>query len=413
MTSDTTKPGERWSDNEFLNDLRRQGDHLADECYSALKEVLGQRDFSDLFKRLNSNDEPIPEDVPDPLRAFLEQTTKLPFVDGKSVDLARIERGGRVFMTHAFPSAMVLLAKSLPEGYAAPNLSKVLRLPDNLGKRPYRRLLGVLQLIINVSARGGFTAGGKAIITIPKIRLLHAGVRHIVRKHLPDYENAYGVPVNLEDMLGTVMGFSYLVITGLRKLDVGLTDEEAEDHYYLWRVFGQMMGIHPKDEPDSGMYVPADLAEAEVFYDSFRRRHYVEASDNPDGVHLAEANLQMLNDLLPQTPLRRLGLKIVPRIFMEELIGREGCALIGIKPVRFLYAIKWFLRHLPAIWTRLWDVGDLFEPSGRLHENLSRIFFQRLINREFNGEITFLIPDTLEELHRLAGRGECRNYYAP
>ncbi len=404
MTNNNMTPRERWSNDRFLNDLRKKGDHLADECFSELKEILEERDFGNLFKTLNSNDEPLPSDVPEPLRSFFEQTTRLPFIDGEAVDLKRIEQGQKVFMTHAFPSAMVLLAKSLPEGYAAPNLSKIMCLSDNLSKRPYRRLLGVLQMVVNVSAVGGFGAGGKAIITVPKIRLIHAGIRHIVRKHLPDYESEFGVPVNLEDMLGTVMGFSYLVITGLQKLDVGLTDKEAEDFYYLWRVFAQMMGVHPENEPNTGMYVPADLAEAKVFYDSYRRRHYVEAAFNPDGVRLAKANLQMLNDLLPQTPLRRLGLKIVPRIYMEDMIGRRGCSLIGIKPVRFFYVTKLFLKHLPAIWIRLWDVGDTLDRSGHLHENLSRIFFQGLINRQFNGEITFLIPDTLEELHRLAGR---------
>lgn len=404
MTNDKTQPMERWSNDQFLNGLRQQGDQLADECFHKLKEESKGLDFSDVFKALDTNEAPLPNDAPQPLSQFFEQTAKLPSLDDKTIDLERIERGQKVFMTHAFPSAMVLLTKSLPEGYAAPNLSKVLRLSDNLSKRPYRRLLGVLQMLVNVSAVGGFEAGGKAIITIPKIRLLHAGVRHIVRKHLSDYENDYGVPVNLEDMLGTVMGFSYLIITGLQKLGVGLTDEEAEDFYYLWRVIAQMMGIHPTNEPNNSMYVPANLAEASVFYDSYRRRHFVAAVDNPDGVQLAKANLKMLSDLLPQTPLRRLGLNIVPRIFMEDLMGKEGCALVGVKPVRFLYITKWFLKSLPPIWTWLWGVGDILDPSGHLHENLSRIFFQSLINREFNGEITFLIPDTLDELRRLSAR---------
>ena len=110
----------------------------------------------------------------------------------------------------------------------------------------------------------------------------------------------------------------------------------------------------------------------------------------------------MLNDLLPQTPLRRLGLKIVPRIYAEDLIGRAGCARVGIEPVRFLFLTKWLLRRLPWLWTRLWAVVDRFDSSDSLHVNMSRVFFQSLINREFDGEITFRIPDTLEELRELA-----------
>lgn len=404
VTGDASTQTAKWSDDGFLDDLRQRGDFPADKCFSELKEALKREDFTRLFKMLNANDDPLPEDVPGCLKGFIERATKLPTIDGSPVDLERIERGQRVFMTHALPCAMVLLTKSLPEGYAAPSLSKILCLSDNLSQYPYRRLLGVLQLIVNVCAVGGFEPTGKAIITVPKIRLLHAGIRNIVRRHLPEYEKQYGVPVNFEDMLGTVMGFSHLVVVGLRQLDMGLTDEEAEELYYLWRVFAQMMGIHPRDDANNSDFVPANLSDARLFYDSYRRRHYVEAASNPDGVQLAAANLQMLNDLLPQTPLRRLGLKMVPRIYMEELIGREGCERIGIQPVRFLHLTKWFLTHLPAVWTRLWGVADAIDRSGNVHENLSRVFFQGLINRQYGGEVTFLIPDTLTELRKLAGR---------
>lgn len=417
MTKARINQRERWSDDAFLNELRRMGDPLADQCLAELDQWLvelrdssGERDeavkahWVDLLKRPLVNAEPVPYDFPEAYKRFFALTAKLPTLDGTPVDPARIERGQRVFMTHALPSAMVLLAKALPEGYAAPNLSKVLRLSDNLTEDPYRRLLGVLQMVINVSEKGAFDATGKAIITVPKIRLLHAGVRRIVQAHLPDYQTQYGVPVNLEDMLGTVMGFSYLVIVGLQRLNIGLTDPEAEDLYYLWRVFAQMMGIHPEGAPNSSLFIPADLEEAKAFYDSYRRRHYVEADSNSEGVELARANLQMLNDLLPQTPLRRLGLKIVPRIYMEQLIGKDGCSKIGVKPVRFLFLTKWFLSHVPWFWTRLWDAVDLVDRSGNLHQNLSRIFFQGLITQGTGGEITWTVPRTLTDLREMVER---------
>ncbi|WP_447970021.1 oxygenase MpaB family protein [Nitrospira sp. M1] len=391
----------QWSDDQFLDSLRLQGDATADHCLAELHDVVKEEDFNNLFQRLNTNTAVLSNDIPEPLRAFLASTMNLPLLEAHPIDGERIKRGQRVFMTHALPSALVLLAKSLPEGYAAPNLSKVLSISNNLSHRPYRRILGVLQMLINVSAVGGFEPSGKALITVPKIRLLHAGVRKIVREHLPHYEERYGVPVNLEDKLGAVMGFSYLVISGLKQLRIGLSNEQAEDLYYLWRIFAQMMGIHPKGDPDSSEYVPKNLAEAKEFYTSYTRRHYVNAVDNPEGVELAAVNLRMLNDLLPQTPLRRLGMHILPRMYMEELMGKAGCERIGIEPVRFLYLTKWLVATFPSLWSRLWNVVDRVDTSQHLHENISRIFFQGLINREFNGEITFHIPDTLEELNRL------------
>ncbi|GJL56054.1 MAG: hypothetical protein NPIRA02_31860 [Nitrospirales bacterium] len=393
--------GSKWSNDLFLDSIRLQGDAAADRCLTQLHDVLRKEDFSDLFQRLNTNTAVLSNEIPEPLHAFLTSTMNLPLLEAHPIDRERIKRGQRVFMTHAFPCALVLLTKSLPEGYAAPNLSTVLNLSNNLSQRPYRRILGVLQMLINVSAVGGFDPSGKALITVPKIRLLHAGVRKIVREHLPHYEARYGVPVNLEDQLGTVMGFSYLVISGLKQLRIGLSAEQAEDWYYLWRIVAQMMGIHPEGQPDSSEYVPKNLTEAQEFYASYMRRHYVEAGQNPEGVELATVNLRMLNDLLPQTPLRRLGIQILPRIYMEELMGRAGCERIGIKPVRFLYLTKWLVTTFPSIWSRLWNVVDRVDSSQHLHENISHVFFQSLIHREFNGEITFHIPDTLEELRRL------------
>jgi len=39
---------------------------------------------------------------------------------------------------------------------------------------------------------------------------------------------------------------------------------------------------------------------------------------------------------------------------------------------------------------------------GRADESVSRLLFQGLINRSWKGEVTFLIPDTLADIRRLA-----------
>ena len=401
MVADETPASEPWSSDAFLDGLRRQGDPLADGCLAELAETLKDEDFRDLFKRLRRNDTPIPRDAPEPLARYIKQARTLPCFAGDAVDLARVERGQKVFMTHLFPAAMVLLMKSLPEGYATPNLSLVLSETGNLERRTYRRLLGVLQMLVNVSEVGGFAPGGKGLITLAKVRLLHASVRQLVHQRLSRYEDRYGVPVNLEDMLGTIMGFSYLVVAGLEKLRIALDPEEAEDFYYLWRVAGLMMGIHPAGEPDSDAYMPPDLARAAVFYQSYSRRHYVTAAENPDGTALALADLEMIDQMLPQTWLRRRGWKIVPRIFMEVLMGRQALRRVGIRPVRGFLLLRWLLVQLPALWIRLWHFVDRLDPTGRRHARLSQRFLQGLIVRGRGGEITFALPDTLEEFEAL------------
>ena len=395
-------PASKWSDDQFLDSLRLLGDELADDCLERLVATGSDSDFRDVFRHMNSSDEPLPENLPNALRDFFEHAKLPPAIGGQPIDTARIHRGSEVFLRHALPSALILLAKSLPAGYSAPNLAVVLSLSDNLNRNPYKRLMGVLQLLVNLSGKADFTPGGKGLITAQKLRLLHAGVRRLVPRHLPEYREKYQVPSNLEDMLGTIMGFSLLVIDGLEELGHTLPREEAEDFYYLWRVFAILMGIHPKGAPDSGDYVPANIGEAQEFYRAYAARHYRPAAENPEGVKLARSLLDMMNMMLPQTPLRRLGLKIVPRIYMEIFIGREGMARVGIRPVRLLFLSKWLLKFVIRLWMWFWDEADELTHRASVHENLSRILFKTLIKSGAGGEVTFVVPRTMEELRKLA-----------
>ena len=396
----------KWSNPIFLDDLRRRGDVLADTCVARLRASGSRGDFRDLFRSMDSNDDPLPDDLPPALQQFFAATRRPPRIEPDETryphgfDLERVRRGGRVFLGHALPSALVLLTKSLPEGYAAPALSRILCLSRNLTHHPFRRLTGVLQLLVYVSAGEGFTPGGRAFVLAQKMRLLHAGIRRIAYEHLPGYQVRYGVPVNLEDMLATMMGFSLLQIEGLRRLHVPLSRDEEEDLYYLWRVFAQMCGIYPEGERDNPEFIPEDLDEAREFYRSYARRHYVDAGENPDGVELAAANLEMMDRLLPQTPLRRLGWKIVPRVYVQDLIGVEGCRRVGIRTVRGFWLLRPLLLRLPALWAQVFGELDRVDPSGSLHERISRYFFGRLIDRS-GDQVSLLLPDDIADLREM------------
>lgn len=395
---DSSGVASRWSDDAFLDGLRLQGDAAADACFA---ELVGlKQDFSRLFEFLNSDDAPIPDDAPPVLKAFVDECRRTPTPVGQPVDAGRLERGEDVFMTHACCCALVLLLKSLPAGYAAPNLAKILVMSGNLENHPYKRLLGVLQMVVNVTSRGGFEPDGKALITAPKLRLLHAGVRHLVRRHVPEYQAQYGTPVNHEDMLATIMGFSLLVVGGLRQLRVGLTDQQAEDYFYLWRIYALAMGIHPPGAPDSTEYLPADLTEAEELYRAYARRHFRNAAENLEGVELTRANLLMLDHLLARTHLRWCGLKLAPRIYMQQLLGAEGMVRRGVTPVAWHSIARQLFLCVPRVLTWLGALADK-EGCRHYHERLSQIFFEGLIVRTMNGEVTFLIPDRLADLHRL------------
>ena len=392
----------RWSDDGFLDALRLQGDALADAAVARLK----REDYRHLFAQMDTDSAPLPHHVAAPLRAFFEATHGMPTLDGTPVDAARLHAGEQVFCTHAFPAALVLIAASLPQGYAARNLAEILMISGDLQHHAYRRLLGVLQMVVNVTRAGGFEAGGAAVVTAQKLRLLHAGVRRIAhgQARLRDYQRTYGVPVNHEDMLATIMGFSLLVIDGFERLDIPLTPAQAEDYYYIWRVFAQLMGIHPEGDRNGTAYVPATVAEARTFYDSYARRHFVDdPGQNREGVALARANLAMMRDLLPKAWLLRWLTRPAPRIYMQILNGPEGMRRVGIAPVAGFRLARWLLRRLPRIWALAWSEADrVLDPSAHAHENLSRLFFQHLITRAYGRPVEFLLPERLRDLRKLA-----------
>jgi hypothetical protein len=250
---------------------------------------------------------------------------------------------------------------------------------------------------VNVSSCRGFQHGGRAVITAQKLRLLHAGVRFLTRRYRPDYERAYGVPVNLEDMLGTILGFSLLLIQGWRTLGAGVTAQQEEDFFYLWMVFARMMGIHPPGQPDSTEYLPVNVADAAALYDRYRERHYVDGSVNPDGVALAAANLEMFHRLIP-FPLRMLGIGMLPRLCMHQLMGDQACRRlrIPVTPGRPL-----IVRALLGVHHLITVFGLVHHPD---HEHLGLIFFQKLITLSFGGRITYSVPTDVAQLRAMVAK---------
>jgi hypothetical protein len=395
----------QWSDPTFLDMLRSHGDYHADASVAQMK---GADDFAALFRRAATNSAVMPIGAPAALQEFfraadrdiLLENDRARFPDG--LDHDRLRRGELVFLDHAFAFCLVLLAKSLPEGYAAPCLSVLLNMSGNLRRAPYRRLMGVLQLVVDVGSTNGFDKGGRAIAAAKQARLMHAGIRTLANRQLPGYAAQYGgVPVNLEDMLGTIMGLSILVIDGVPTLFAALPAPDAEDYYYLWRAFAVAMGIHPPGAVRTGEWVPANLAEAREFYASYEQRHYEhDPALNPDGEALARENLAMINALVPRL-LRDVGLANAPLMFVTELIGAEGCRRVGIAPANtgaFRYrAVRLFMKSV----ARFVALLDRIDPHGRLHPTLSRLVLQDMISRQYGGIVTFRIPESLKQVEAL------------
>jgi len=370
----------RWSDDAFLDVLRRSSDPAADAAVAGLIADGGLPAIGAIFKLLRANATPLPPDAPQSLKDFMASSAGLP----PDLDLGRLPRGGHAFLRNALPSVVVLLASSLPRGYAAPCLTEILTISKDLERHPFARLMGVVQLLLNISDGDAFQPQGRAIVTAQKLRLLHAGVRRITAQYRPRYEAMFGIPVNQEDRLATIMGFSYLLIDGIHRLGLPLKDEEAEDLYYLWQVFARLMGIHPEGRPGDDSRIPPTIADAGTFYAAYVRRNDTGPSRNPAGVVLTQDNLTMMRSMIPWW-LRILGLGFAPSIFMTEVMTGEELARVGVTPIVGHRAIKAFL-------SRVVRLGQDFGEDTRFESRLARRLLQGMVDFDRRGEVPFSIP---------------------
>lgn len=376
-----------WSDDSFLDALRQAGDPLADHAVARLRDEGGAKAVGRAFALLHGNDSRLPPEAPAALRAFMDAADGLP----AGVDMARLQRGGDAFLRNALPSVIVLLASSLPRGYAAPCLTEILSISGDLATHPYQRLMGVVQLLVNISDPDAFGADGRAIVTARKLRLLHAGIRMLTAEFRTDYATRYGVPVNHEDMLATIMAFSYLLVDGIHRLGLPLDAQEADDLYYVWHVFARLMGIHPPGRPDDDGLVPANLAEAAEFYTAYVRRTNTPAARNPYGVTLTRDNLAMMRGLLPPIA-RAFGIGLAPRLCMTEVLTREELARVGCTPLPGHGVLK-------ALVLAVMRLGQWAGERDTLVAKLSHLVLQGMVAADRRGEVEFSVPFDRLDLH--------------
>jgi hypothetical protein len=249
------------------------------------------------------------------------------------------------------------------------------------------------------------------------MRLLHAGVRANVapavmgEAGLAAFRTQYGEPINQEDMIGTILGFSMLVVDGLKLLGLGWTDEQAEDYYHLWSVFAHLMGVRTSATPADGNAMPTTLDEARAFYAAYHR-HYVGATDfsgdfrarsmaaNPDGVQLADAHIRMLNLYVPKV-LQLVLHDQIPRAYIHLLIGDAATARIGIDPGRGVKEIERVLATLPALLEEV--VGHT---STAVHIELAELLFGALVKDTFPNGVVFPTPASVVDLRELTLKGD-------
>lgn len=163
-------------------------------------------------------------------------------------DERRIQRGLAFSRKHAGPIGLILGTFSLPYTYLGANGIQLLWLTERIKNDAPRRLQETGEWFFAVTDPRNWAGEGKAVVYTLKIRLIHAASRWYGYQ-TGRWNEAWGVPVCQEDMVGTMGTFSYIVLRGLRKMGVTLTEREEEDYLHFINVIGYVNGVADELRP--------------------------------------------------------------------------------------------------------------------------------------------------------------------
>jgi hypothetical protein len=289
----------KW-DADWLQNFRSQADPVADEL---IKLIENKSDFAaihELFHHLVRNTD-IPKSTQDPINEYFKKYSVLPeWTDMKQIALAQ-----QVFAKHGPAISSILLFKSLPACYVCGNGARILHMTGRLTTKKdsvsslSRRLMETAQFVTNVMAPGAFDPNGKAILSILKVRLMHASIRYYILKAIQNAPNNLdpnlpevgleGLPINQEDMAGTFLSFSIMITRGLKKLGIQLSDAEERAFLHNWRVVSYLVGLDIQlmpEEPNDAWSLGVSII-----------RH--QTKETTWGKELVASNFQFIQSLLP------------------------------------------------------------------------------------------------------------------
>jgi ER-bound oxygenase mpaB/B'/Rubber oxygenase, catalytic domain len=292
--------------NKFLDSQRLVGDVEADTLIETTFAANQQSILYGLFKL----EEKAVESQPDSelKKFFITQKPKPTWFNQK-----RLQKGQQLFKQYALEMMALLGAMSLPYCYAASPGNKALYLSDKMRNSPGKRLMDTASFVISVLTPGTLEEGEFGHIHINKVRLIHAMSRYYLKK-LPIWDMEWGVPINQEDMAGTNMAFSYVILLGMQQSGFILSQKEKEDFLFAWRYIGYQMNI---DEA----LLPSTFLEARELATTIKIRNFKKTEE---GIILTKELLSYYKVSVPPDQANLVPSQI------RFYLGNEVAEYIGI-----------------------------------------------------------------------------------
>lgn len=327
---------------EHLEKQRSLCDQWADTYAATIVSVCKQEDVFSLIKWLNYTQKIYPKQLKPILEAFFSEKEIATWADK-----SRMQRAANFFLKHANLILYLLGVLSLPYCYAARRGVQVLFLSKRLEKDTLQRLQETALFVIRANS---YDIENELVWKndILKIRLLHALIRLFILRS-GKWEAEWGQPINQEDMAGTNLSFSYIVLKGMRKLGFSYTKKEAEDFLHLWNVIGDLLGVEASFLPETmqeAFWLDKQIAEKEF-------------APSKEGQVLCKALIDVFEKQSSSSLLSDFALAQ-----MRFLLGEEISKMLDIPPKNIAKFISFFtLTENTASW---------LVPKGNFQKELAR-----------------------------------------
>lgn len=344
-----------------LNKLKHLGDPLADEAVRVLIQS------PDLCREINTWEklpEIFPSHFPKEVFLFFSEINTVP----DFVDLEKTRRAQRFFETNGTLYLTLLGFYSLPYSYAFADGAQVLvrskRIMDDVGKR----LTETAFFVLDAFRPDSFIGNKDGLLTLSKVRLIHAFSRHFIQEYASDWNPEWGLPINQEELLHTNLVFGFLVMRSMRKIGLTIPEEEVNASLHYWKVIGHYLGIETANWPDTAR-------EAYFLERKIRDRH-LKSSDA--GKRLTKALLDYYREFFQNPIVTRLVEDLV-----AFLLGQNAGDALGLKrPISFATPIYQILLQ-----TNLF--GTSSQPAS--YAKLRRLF-ETNSEKQFGTQVRIHIP---------------------
>lgn len=292
----------------IFDQLRLKQDLLADQ---AVQVLVSNAQFA---KEINSWEfipSTLPTNFPLELLRYFDffLAKQKEFIGGEhQLAQAYFERNGDLYLA-------MLGFYSLPYCYAFADGAQVLVRSQRILNQIGERLGETTRFVLDIFKPGAFKNQDAAYLTCAKVRLIHGYSRYFIRKYAKDWDPAFGEPINQEDLLGTNLAFSHIVLRGMTKMGLPPNPKEHQAILLYWKWIGELMGVETSLWPSS----PKEAFEL----DRLIRKRQMKVSEA--GMKLTRALLEFYQQNIPD-PVLKPQLESILAFFL----GKEASKAVGL-----------------------------------------------------------------------------------